>query len=149
MTRALLPYQFSLDEGQRVPGTGLATLHLGARAGLALRGLGNRAGLDLRGLGTGVALLGLDARVEGAQPGRCCNGFVGGGLALAKHKLARTKDTDSLDTDLRDTDSADALSSPKTDFFEHRVLALANGSCEENRRKWLFRSFTWEKQREE
>jgi hypothetical protein len=124
MTRAPLPCQFSLDESQRVAGAGLALLHLGARADL-----------DLRGLCTGVALLGLDARVEGAQPGRCCSGFVGGVIALAKHTLSRTKDTDSLDTDLRDTDSADALPSPKRDFLEHGVLTLANGLCEYNRKK--------------
>ncbi len=133
MTRATLHCQFSLDEGQRVAGAGLAILHLGARASLALCGLGNRAGLDLRGLGTGVALLGLDARVEGAQPARCCSGFVGGGLALAKHTLARTKYTDSLDTDSRDTDSADALPLPTTDLLEHRVLAQANSLCEEKK----------------
>ncbi len=116
MARAPLPCQFLLDEGQHVAGAGLALLHIGASSGLALPGLS-----------TGVALLGLDAQVEGAQPGRCCSGFVGGGLALAKHTLARTKDMDSLDTDLRDTDSADALPLTKTDLFEHRVLALASG----------------------
>jgi len=141
MTRAPLPCQFSLDEGQRVTGAGLALLHLGARAGLALRGLG-----------TGVALLGLDARVEGAQPGRCCRGFIGGGHALAKHTLARTKnhqDTESLDTDSRVTDSADALPSPKTDLLEHGVLTLANGSCEENRKKGCLEVVHGKKQLEE
>ena len=100
MTRAPFPYQFLLDKGQRVTGAGLAILHVSAPVGLAFRGLGNRAGLALCGLGTGAALLGLDAKVEGAQQGRCCSGFVGGGLSLSKNTLARKKnhqDTDLLD----------------------------------------------------
>mmetsp|Transcript_10077 Transcript_10077/g.21776 ORF Transcript_10077/g.21776 Transcript_10077/m.21776 type:complete len:90 (+) Transcript_10077:571-840(+) len=66
-----------------------------------------------------------------------------------RNTLARTKDTDSLDTDSRDTDSADALPSPKTDLLEHGVLTLANGSCEENRKKGCLEVVHGKKQREE